>query len=685
MFTYVINTSENKTFDSDRLFDLAGYNKISWMNCSLNELGNCAKEILNRQNVLVAEEFCVAVIVDFFGFDRIRAPYGRNGFGKENGVDLSLYTPYIEAYITDNIIAYLEKYELFAKKYEVYYVQSEKYEKYSNLDNAKEQLKLILSGKSEAAEAIRAPIDDIVNARTKDAASDKSLEREKKDELFAQIKAETEQEYTPYKTFTLYCTPHVSLDFNIADYPYGTPEQSLTFDDFYAAFGERKGVRQVIKRHYYLTTYGGGSARAAFDTLSLSLYLVYIYEREEEINDEGELEIAHLDTTALRDVLETAWSKLAVARNIAAENQSNYFSLNQNQGEITSDLERRESKSVEYSLQEEKNALKEDVKANKLSADSMYREILRYAGKADFEIDAERRREFDALMEAYLQKRDSTCEKSVEADIDELKKIGALKMTKQCPSKENYDYAVSQKEQEISNLFEEVLAADYIDVDYTEEKETADEAYREYNNVKACMTKNFLGDLIFLAISVFIMFLPYQILQLAHSSSFSFSISVLRTAAIAAFAGLFVLSFAIHLFIFGRKLKKLKDIIKNCYIDCLAKERYSFSKLRRRYESDLIRIEEARYEIRQITHLYEANIKKDKNVTLHRNMLEEMQDKVSSMLNNLEVEPVVDPYESVFGEFDLNKSLRAKDNKIYQIFSIETIEKLFCKKGSDRQ
>ena len=119
MFTYVINTSGNKTFDSDKLFDLAGYNRIAWKNCKLDEIGDCAKEIMERQNVLAAEPFSVAIIVDFFGFDRIRPPYGREGgFVEEHGVDLSLYTPYIEAYIADKMISYLEKFELIAERYD---------------------------------------------------------------------------------------------------------------------------------------------------------------------------------------------------------------------------------------------------------------------------------------------------------------------------------------------------------------------------------------------------------------------------------------------------------------------------------------------------------------------------------------------------------------------------------------
>jgi hypothetical protein len=53
------------------------------------------------------------------------------------------------------------------------------------------------------------------------------------------------------------------------------------------------------------------------------------------------------------------------------------------------------------------------------------------------------------------------------------------------------------------------------------------------------------------------------------------------------------------------------------------------------------------------------------------------------MLNNLDVEPKMTQNESVDGEFDISKSIRAKENKVYQIFSIETIEKMFPKKGSD--
>jgi hypothetical protein len=60
-------------------------------------------------------------------------------------------------------------------------------------------------------------------------------------------------------------------------------------------------------------------------------------------------------------------------------------------------------------------------------------------------------------------------------------------------------------------------------------------------------------------------------------------------------------------------------------------------------------------------------------------MLEEVQDKLSSMLNNLNIEPIYNPEETVEGEFDLSKSFIAKENRVYQVFSIEAIEKMFEK------
>ena len=100
-----------------------------------------------------------------------------------------------------------------------------------------------------------------------------------------------------------------------------------------------------------------------------------------------------------------------------------------------------------------------------------------------------------------------------------------------------------------------------------------------------------------------------------------------------------------------------------------------------KYTEDLLFIERTRYELRQLKCLYEANIAKDVTVKLHRELLEELEGKLGSMLNNLDVEPVLDADESISGEFDINKPIRSRENRIYKIFSIETIEKLFKRKG----
>ena len=51
------------------------------------------------------------------------------------------------------------------------------------------------------------------------------------------------------------------------------------------------------------------------------------------------------------------------------------------------------------------------------------------------------------------------------------------------------------------------------------------------------------------------------------------------------------------------------------------------------------------------------------------------------MLNKLGVEPVPDKNENITCEFDIQKPIRSADNKVYRVFSVETIEAMFDKKG----
>ena len=139
MLTYVINTSENKVLKSDLLFELVGYNKISWMRSSLSSIEDCAEEIVKRQQPMTAGEYRVVVLVDFLAFEKTLYP-------EENPVSeyLSIYKSLIEIYLNDHLYTPLRRAQLGFDGLEVFYIQYA--EKNTIRENAaeKEQLALIL-------------------------------------------------------------------------------------------------------------------------------------------------------------------------------------------------------------------------------------------------------------------------------------------------------------------------------------------------------------------------------------------------------------------------------------------------------------------------------------------------------------------------------------------------------------
>ena len=145
MITYVINTSENKTFDSEKLFSLVGYNKIVWMTTRLDNIKKCAMEIYERQNALGADSFRVAVIVDFFNYDKIRHPYGEDGYKKDKvNVDIAMYFPFIESFLVDNLFDVLMRKHLYIEQRDIFYVQNCQIGAMDNISNAEEQAKQII-------------------------------------------------------------------------------------------------------------------------------------------------------------------------------------------------------------------------------------------------------------------------------------------------------------------------------------------------------------------------------------------------------------------------------------------------------------------------------------------------------------------------------------------------------------
>lgn len=700
MLTYVINTSENKTFDSSRLFELAGYSRIRWIQCSLNDIPQCVEYINERQNNIIADDFRIAVIVDFYGFDRIRIPYGRKGFVSDEGVDMSLYMPYLEVYLLDNLVLPLENKELYARDFEIYYVQNEKSERYDIFNSAPTQIRQILSGGADKHYPSDEELAAIADAEISDKevvdyfklddkfcsnAAGSSEDQDGRGELIAKkvemLKQKKDfEDLALYSSFILYCTPDITLEFPLKDYPYGALE--MTFDGFWAVFRDRTAIKTDIRRHYYIVPYGGGPSRAALHTLSLSLYLIHMYEREESTLAEGNMVVEKIDSRALCEVLESGWSKINAAKIVAKKNEMEYYSLIENSIIKVNTQQEKEIDPAE-AIREEKFALPKTVTNVNYSGEKLYSEIEAFAGRDPSELKNKNREEFDSIMLEYLSKRDETREADIGAEFFELKSGGFLKTTHQCPSKEQYNHLVNEKQQQISQIFEKVLTAEYIEVDYSEEKKRADEAYLEYKKAKAWTTKNIIGDIIFLLLTVASVILPYYLLQLTSYTATAVSSVVLALITSAFFAGLFVFSIVFQLIPIMHKLSKAKTKLYNCYLDCCAKEKYSFSAIRKRYENDLIAIEHTRYELRQLKRLYDENLEKEKTVLMHRKMLDAMSDCLSSMLSHLDVEPVFDESESVDGEFDLGKSLYARDNKVYQIFSLEMIEKIFDMKGRD--
>lgn len=665
MLTYVINTSENRSMDSDRLFDLAGYNKIRWMNCPLSDVARCAQHISEKQNVLGADQFRIAVLVDFYNFDRVRVPYGRRGFKPEVGVDISLYLPFIETYLIDHLIVYLEKRELCAADFEVYYVQNSKVERYAFLNNEIEQLREILTGDNSAETEEPEPEDVLTEVLPgAPAAAEDPAD------------ADAPEEAERFPAFRLYCTPNVSLTFRLSEYPYG--EETMTLPQFARAFSIRVNQNYELRRHFYISGYGGGRARAAFDTMTLSLYLIRTYEREESILSEEVLEIPRMDAENLKNVLVTSWNKIVVARNAARGGASVYYSLKDNVHIDTEALKPKYKSG--YDIFDENY----EQKAQSLTPEDLYRQVAYYNDRSDEQLAADRRAELDRLMNDYLRNRDDMKAVDVRAELEEGLRNGSLVTTHQFPSEEEYIHALKEKEEEISVRFGNVLAATYVEVDFQQEKKRAFEAFEKYKQAKACLHRNMWGDVALAVFALLAAVIPYAVLQLTKFNVKFFVALALGAETLAMFFFLFVLSALLQYSLCYAEMARAKRALKQAYQDAYAKERDAMVQLRSRYTEDLLFIERTRYELRQLRYLYDLNRAKEENVKRHRVLLEELEDRLASMLNNLDVEPVLDPEEDVSGEFDLNRPILSRENRIYRIFSLETIEKLFKRKGREQ-
>lgn len=720
MVTYVINTSENKTFDSDQLFRLVGYNKIQWLNCSLDNVQSCIDFIKNKQGAIEAEEFRIAFLIDFYGFDRIRPPYGRRGYGIDQGVECSLYLPYIEAYLKDSFLYILEKQEYYPAECDVFYIKSGNFEVIENIENLEEQVKQIVSPDEDSfverrkvyfTEEKEVYVDENGKIFSKEeyekAKSDlkelndkltESESKKEKAELLEKIQSKidfidnvrrnvknvrTSSEEDVYEYFKLYCTKNITLKFKISDFPYGLEEKEMngaSEREFFLAFCNRAGKNRKIRRHFYHTSVGGSVARAAFDNLALSLHLIRLYEREDRIEDEGDIEINAVDSDELKNLLVTAWNKIMCARKVARENKSLYFSLKQI-SDKEMQVEIKEEKNSEQAYREERAKISVQDKKIRESIDTQYKQIMDMGKVKDGEFIDDDKQEFNKILSEYLKKRDEMSEKDVDVKFKELINSNSLETTSQCPSKQEYDFVLNEKYDQISKLMSGTLGAEYSTEKFDQEQKSAKKIYQDYLAAKKILTRNVGGDILFLILTVLIMMVPF----IAIKSIVGFTVGTVLAYVLSAgvFAGLFIVSLILTIMPYVRKMKTAKQQMLECYKNCLAKKKVALAQLKRRYEVDLINIEEFRYEIRQISLLYQLNLEKDKNVNKHRVVLEEVENCLSSILNNLGIHPTVDENQTIEGEFNLMKSIRSPENKVYKIFSLDAIETLLIKNNSE--
>ncbi len=693
MITYVINTSENKTFDSDRLFSLAGYTRIVWMNCTLDQIENCANEIYDRQNTLTAESFRVAVIVDFYNFTKIRKPYGITGFAQmDEGIDLSLYYPFIEVYLADNLFDKLARKNLNVEKKDLFYIQSSNYEKLENINNAEGQIKTIIGLDEETKGEIEAvnllalekareakekkvePVEKEENGVVTIEYRDKMVHKYTDDEL-----EQMEKDFIPYGRFFLPCTETITLDFNITDLPLG--KSKVTFHEFYEAIVTRNINPTTLRRHYYYNTGSLTPINAAIDTLTLSLHIISLFEEGRDIKTEGDVVIPKIPSERLIEVLVTSWNKIHKAQEVAKDNRSEYYDI------VKFDENGLGEKyNFEAGLERAKNlTLEETIKAadktNKYTADEMYGKIIAFAENNEEGMSKEDFLVFNKIMEKYLEKRDETRETSIAKDVEAMLHSGSLNMTTKFPSKVTYETIIENNEEEVSRILKDALAAELVSVDYSDEKKKADKLITKYRTLERYRNSNLFVSILFFIFVGLMVVIPYALIQRRFEGMFTLESFILYGLNFGVTFGILVLVYSIQETITKSRLKSLKFQIQNCLDSCEQKRRETFSRLKQRYEDELIVIENLRYKIRQINYLHRLNNLKNYHIRSHRAALEDLEDYLSSLLNNLGIEPVIDDEVSVEFEFDVNEPIKSPNNKVYQIFSLEKIEFLFTGKG----
>ncbi len=721
MVTYIINTSDNKAFDSKNIFSLVGYTRIVWMNKQLNRVNECADEIIERQNALGVDDFRVAVIVDFFNFDKIRHPYGENGFIKDNeAVDIAIYFPFIESYLADNLFDKITRKHLRVHQKDIFYVQNCAVGAIDTINNAKEQTKLILThvdfdSKEERDEFISkldsADEEIIAKKREKSREREKNSLREKyekdkklyvadldealsvekinNDEYKAELelynkKMEKELEakeeeivnsYETYNRFKLYCTKDMNLVFKTEDYPYsGT--QLITCNEFYDALISRNITNNRFRRHHYYNPKSTTEIMAVYDTLTLCLYLIKMFEQEEIIEKEGEMSIKGIKPEKLKNSLVKSWNKIAKAQEVAKENKPKFYDVKKIVNKIATRDDIIENKQEKSDETVQMYRYHKDEKTASLKIDDVYKNIKLFTSNK-----AEQVKEIniDSLNESimeYQQKRDQNRIDEMDSKFTEEIINGEYK-TNVSPSKVTYEKLISTYENEISSIFKNALKAEYVSVDYSKEDMEADKAYKAYNKHKKLRVNGGTSQFIFSVLIIIMMILPYMFIQRRSLGMFSLESIILYAAHIGALVFVLVTVFSSYKIVYNQKITNDERKLRNCLNKCIDKNSKAIESFKERYDTQLLSIERYRYIIREIKRIQKINEQIEKRIKEHRLELEKLENNLSSILNNLAVVPVSDKSVNINNEFNIESPIDDEQNSIYKVFSLEVIEELF--------
>ncbi len=659
MLTYVINTSENKVFDSNLLFELVGYSQIRWKHCSLDKIDLCATEICaeEKSKILSTGEYRVVVLVDFFGF-----PHTDPAKEETAGEYVELYKGFLEYYLMENLFGTLKQNNIPAKACEIYYIQYVAYEPLAVNRMAAEQTARLF-GLAEEEKLLK-----------------KQRHQKGEDGIVYPRAAESSKKH---EMFLLPCSEGVELqidfckkkgqeeDYDEEDEPL-TEGKGMSFYEFFTYFcNHRDDARKFgITVHKPYVTFGDAS-RAAYDALSLSLYLVHLYERRDDVAPDTE--IRRPDDRVFVDVLRTSLRKVHSARVAALKNDCRYYPLN-----------------VQHKKKDPEKAVKSNKKAAKakkpprLTEEAQYLQICRLAGEKGLIETQELQKERDALMKQYLEQRDFARSKEKEeqdADFVEIEEDLDI-MVEQCPSALEYKNAVDDKKKEIATLLEESLSEDDTMQSFEEEKEEATEIYTAYKKAKACQTRNIIGDTVMLILMLIAMIVPYGLLTFSGKPFTGITVTM-YVIAIAMFGGLYVFLFLGHLIRSVGEIRRQRVKLELLYQKCMEKRNKSLDNLRKRYSYDLIEIEELRKDIWEIAARDRKNAEKNHHVELHRAMLERVENQLSGMLNNFGEKPDITLIEDVRDEFKIEKPIAAAENKIYKIFSMDAIDAMFKQKGEE--